>query len=139
MSRRTLQALLRIIGTVATLAGLRGVFQGAGEVPGGGLVSANVDSEYRFYASWYPIMGVLLLRAARRPETDTAMIRAGAAGYLLAATARGLSIRSHGLPHRSQRLLMGLELLIPAVLIPWQSKVAAAGLPKPRSGGIGSG
>lgn len=124
--RRGLQLTLRALGTVAVAAGTRGVVRGASEVPNPGAVSANVDSEYRFYAAWYPVFGVLLLRAARAPEREAVLIRACGAGSLLAATGRLLSVREHGTPHPSQRLLLGLELLIPAVIVPWQARVAGA-------------
>jgi hypothetical protein len=125
MSRRNLQILLRVLGGVATAAGTRGVVLGASEVLGGGPVSANVDSEYRFYASWYPIMGVLLLRAARHPDRETVVIRACAAGYFFAGSARLLSIRTRGLPHPFQQFLMALEFAIPVVVVPWQHRVRA--------------
>src|SRR5256885_9670931 len=36
--------------------------------------SANVDSEMRFFASWYAVLGVLVLCAARRPESETTIV-----------------------------------------------------------------
>ena len=124
MGRRGLQTVLTAIGVVATVAGASGVLRGSAEVKGGGPVSAPVDSEYRFYAAWYPVLGVLLLRAARRPETETAIVRACAAGFFLAACGRVLSIRSLGAPNSVQKFLLGAELVIPAVVVPWQSAVA---------------
>ena len=124
--RRRLQLALTTMGVVAITAGTRGVLQGAAEVPRSGDTSANVDSEYRFYASWYPIFGVLLLHAARAPERESVIVRACAAGSLLAATARVLSLRALGPPHASQRILMGVEFAIPAVLLPWHARVKAA-------------
>ena len=123
-NRRGLQMTLATIGGVATLAGANGVLRGAAEVIGGGPVSARVDSEYRFYASWYPVFGVLLLRAARQPEEERVVVRAGAAGFLLSACGRLLSIRRLGQPNALQKVLLGLELLIPAVILPWQERVS---------------
>jgi hypothetical protein len=97
---------------------------GASEVLGGGPVSTNIDSEYRFYASWYPVMGILLLRAARDPDRETFVIRACATGYFIAGSARLLSIRAKGLPHPFQQLLMALEFAIPVVVVPWQHRVS---------------
>ncbi len=79
MSRRGLQLALTVIGAVAVVFGGLGVARGAAGVLEGGKVSANVDSELRFFASWYAVLGALLLRAARRPETDGAIVRAFAA------------------------------------------------------------
>lgn len=124
MSRRRLQALITGIGTVATVAGADGVVRGGASVLGGGSVSANVDSEYRFHAAWYAVLGVLLLRAARRPEQETAVIRAAGAGFLVAACSRVLSWASVGKPHWWFRFLLALEFVIPAVMIPWQHQIA---------------
>lgn len=125
MNRRGLQGVLAAIGAVATVAGASGVIRGAAEVINGGPVSANVDSEYRFYAAWYHVLGLLMLRAARQPESASTIIRAGGAGFLLAASGRALSARSLGPPHPLQRVLMGIEFAIPAVIIPWQHEVAS--------------
>jgi hypothetical protein len=121
-----LQLVLGALGAVATAGGARGMVQGAAEVVDAGSYSANVDSEYRFYAAWYHVAGLVLLRAARRPEDATVMVRLFSAGLLTAACARLLSARMVGSPHRLQRLLMGLEFAIPVVLIPWQRQVAGA-------------
>ena len=138
--RTGLVALLTALGAVATFEGARGVVQGARQVVAGGPVSANVDSEYRFYSSWYAIFGLLLLGAARRPEHEARLVRAGAGGFLLAATGRALSARTAGPPHPLQRLLMAVEFGLPALLVPWQARVAeAAGqaetarVPRPKS------
>ena len=131
-SRAHLGAFLAAIGAVATIEGLRGVLQGAHQVIGGGLVSANVDSEYRFYSAWYAAMGVLLLHAARHPEREGPVVRAAAGGFLAAASGRALSARVSGPPHPTQRALMMVEFALPAILIPWQSRVAR-GRPQPRN------
>jgi hypothetical protein len=100
------------------------VLRGAGGVLEGGPVSANVDSEVRFFASWYAVLGVLVLKAARRPESEAAVVRACGAGFLLAAVGRVLSMRSAGRPHWLFRVLTGVELAVPVVIVPWQRRVA---------------
>ena len=126
VSRRGLQLVLGAIGAVAVGAGASAVVRGAAEVRDGGPVSANVDSEYRFYAAWYPVFGVLLLRAARAPESDAGIVRAAAAGFLLAACSRALSVWRLGPPHALQKVLMGLEFVIPVVVVPWQASVSSS-------------
>jgi hypothetical protein len=123
MSRRGLQLVLTVIGAVAVVFGGLGVVRGAAGVVEGGKVSANVDSEMRFFASWYAVLGALFLRAARRPESETTIVRAGGAGFFLAACGRTLSARTVGPPNRLFRTLMWLEFALPAVLVPWQSAV----------------
>jgi hypothetical protein len=123
-STRGLQAMLATIGTVATVAGTSAVVQGTSNVLHGGEASANVDSEFRFYASWYAVFGALLLRAARHPETETAVVRAAGAGFFVAGLGRVLSWRARGRPHVLFRALTAAELAIPVLIIPWQRRVA---------------
>jgi hypothetical protein len=125
-SRRGLQLVLTAIGAVATVAGSSAVVQGGANVLHGGDVSANVDSEFRFYASWYAVLGAMLLKAAHRPESEAPIIRACGAGFFVAACGRVLSMKSRGQPHTLFKILMAIEFVIPAVIIPWQSKVARA-------------
>src|SRR5215218_6703318 len=91
-SRQALRSALTGLGGLATVAGASGMIRGASEVVEAGPFSANVDSEYRFYAAWYHLVGLVLLRAAQRPEDARPVVRAVAAGLLAAASARVLSI-----------------------------------------------
>ena len=124
MHRRRLQLLLATIGAVATGAGLTSTLRGGASVVQGGPVSANVDSELRFYASWYVVFGALMLKAARRPEAEATIVRAGGAGFLLAACSRLLSRAALGRPHPSLEVLTAIEFAIPAVIVPWQAALA---------------
>ena len=112
------RAAMRVLGVVATLAGTRGLLVGSREVPDPGAVTASVDSEYRFYAAWYPVLGITILRGARQPVIDAAMVRAVAAGLGLAAAGRALSIRALGRPARSQMVLLGIEAVLSGALVP---------------------
>ena len=122
--------MLGAIGCVATGAGLFSVVRGTAGVPAGvpaaNDVPANVDSEFRFYASWYTVLGILVLRASRRPEAETVAVRACAGGFLLAAVSRLLSWRAVGRPSPFFRALAAVEFAIPAVLVPWQRSVRAS-------------
>lgn len=104
--------LLEVIGGIATLAGARGVVVGAAEAPGHAAVSANVDSEYRFYAAWYLVFGLTLLRAARRGSFDRARAQECAIGFGVAAAGRLLSARRLGPPSRGQQVLLAIEVVI---------------------------
>jgi uncharacterized protein DUF4345 len=118
--------LLTAIGAVATVAGARGVLRGSSEVDHGSPVPASVDSEYRFYASWYHVMGLLVLHAARRPESETAVVRVCAAGFFIAACGRLVSMRAVGPPPAVQKALMGVEFVLPVIVLPWQATLARA-------------
>lgn len=124
MHRRGLQLALATVGTVATAFGALGVLKGGEGALHGGNVSPNVDSEFRFFASWYTVLGVLVLRAARHPESEATVVRACAAGFFLAACGRVLSSRSVGAPSTFFKVLTGIEFALPAVIVPWQYLVS---------------
>jgi presenilin-like A22 family membrane protease len=127
MSRRGLQAVLLILGLVAVTFGTLTVLTGGSLVLDGGRVSASVDSELRFYAAWYAAAGVMVLRAVPRVESAGTTIRAICAVLIIAACARVLSIIVVGTPHPIFLALMGVEITIPVVVVPWQAAVARRG------------
>lgn len=132
--RRGLSSLLAALGGVALLTGGHDVLRGVPGVKGlaQGAVDASVDSELRFFAAWYAVAGVLMLRAARAPEREGATVRLLSAGWLLAALGRVLSLRAAGRPHALYRSLMGAEFAITGVLIPWQRAVEQLARSQPR-------
>jgi hypothetical protein len=119
-SRLGLQVLLGVVGVVAVVAGGSAVISGAAQVIGGEGFSVNVDSEFRFFAAWYVIAGVLLLRAIPDIEQHGRIVCTVAAGFVLAACGRLISIVSVGTPDRWYVLLTVVELVLPLVIIPWQ-------------------
>ena len=123
--RRGLQFVLGALGVVATGAGVDTMARGARSVLHGGDVSANVDSELRFYATWYVVLGQLLLKAARRPESHAQIVRACGVGFFAAACTRLLSARAAGPPHPFFRVLTVLEFAA-VVVIPWHRRVVAS-------------
>jgi hypothetical protein len=124
MSRRGLQVVLTFLGIVAVAAGGYTVLTGGDSVLDRGTVSAGVDSELRFYAAWYLVAGVLVLRAVRRVEAEALIVRAVGAAFFLAGGARLLSLVTVGRPHAFALVLMVLEFIIPVVIVPWQAVVA---------------
>lgn len=124
MSRRALQVVLVAIGAVAVVAGTTSLLTGTATIPGGDDVSPSVDSEMRFYAAWYVAAGILLLRSVPRVEDEVFIVRTIAATFFGAACARVISIVGNGSPEPWYLFLMAVELIIPAVIIPWQAMVA---------------
>jgi Domain of unknown function (DUF4345) len=106
------------------IAGSLSVVFGASSVLGAGDVTAEIDSEMRFYAVWYVVAGAFLLRATRRIESEAWTIRLIAAAFFVAGCSRILSWVAVGRPHLSQLILMVIELILPLVVIPWQASVA---------------
>ena len=124
MLRRGLQIAITTFGVVATIAGLSTVVLGAAGVLGGGPVSATIDSEIRFYSVWYVFAGVLALRTVPRVESEGFMLRLVFAALFFGGVARLLSILAVGRPHALSLVLLGLELVIPPIVLPWQAAVA---------------
>jgi hypothetical protein len=120
---RGLRILLTIVGVVMMVAGSLSVVFGASSVPRVGDVTADVDSEMRFYAVWYVVAGAFLLRATRRLESEAWTIRLVAAAFFVAGCSRILSWVVVGRPYTSQLILMVIELILPLVVIPWQAAV----------------
>ena len=133
MARRRLQVLLGAMGVVAAAAGADGVLRGASGVRAAGRVSADVDSEFRFFAAWYAAFGVLLLDAARGREGTERTVRIASGGLLAGAIGRVLSIRRFGRPSVLYRILMAIEIVLPVLVLAWRDR--ALGEPRTRLGG----
>ena len=122
--RRGLQILLAVVGAVAVVAGLSAVVFGAGQVLGPNRASANLDSELRFFAAWYVVIGVALLRTIPQIEREGQTIRFVAAGFFLAACGRAISMAVVGAPSPFYIALMAIEFVLPVVIVPWQRRVS---------------
>ena len=105
------------------VAGLLSVLFGAALQPREGVVAPDVDTEFRFYAVWYSVAGVILLRSAPRLESAGFTIRLIAAAFFVAGCARILSWVVVGRPYAQAIVLMVIELLVPVVVIPWLAAV----------------
>ena len=113
------------MGVGIVVIGLDSLLRGADSVPGTVSAPARVDSEIRFYAAWYVVAGALLLLAAVRLEhLRTTVVVAVGTGFFLAACGRALSWATVGDPETSQVILMVVEFVIPAVIVPLQLSVA---------------
>jgi hypothetical protein len=123
-SKRGLQGVVILFGVTALIFGLVAVITGGEGVRHGGPASANVDSEFRFFAAWYAGAGALLLSTVPRVEKEGRLIRAACGVLLLGAVGRVLSIAAVGRPDGFFLFLLALEVAIPLVLVPWQSAVA---------------
>lgn len=129
LALRVLGGTAVVMGAAGVLTGVRGVLDNRTVEPEPAAAapaappSPTVDSELRFFAAWYAVMGVVMLRASRRPDAEGATIALVAAGWLTAASGRVLSLRSTGRPHPLALTLMAVEFLVGALLVPWQQLV----------------
>jgi hypothetical protein len=113
-----------VLGAVACLAGLLTVLTGSGGMPGDSRATANVESELRFYATFWTGFGVLALYAARRPEREGRLLRGLSLFLFLAGVARAFAWLDAGRPDTEFLVLMGLELSLPLFIIWAQARVA---------------
>lgn len=124
--RRALQVFLGLLGAVAIAAGLLVVLGGAATVLDANAASASLDSELRFFAAWYVVAGVLILRAAPAPQAHRGLILAVSAALALAATGRVLSWLALGRPSDLAVALLVIEYLIALGLPLWQAAARRA-------------
>lgn len=113
--------LLGAVGAVAAIAGTSTVVRGTGGVTGRLARSgdASVDSELRFFAAWYIVAGIVMMRAARAPEQEAATVRLVSCGWAIAAAGRLLSMKASGHPHPLYSVLTGAEVAIAGCLGWW--------------------
>ena len=125
-SRRTLQSLWALLGSVALIAGLAALLVGPELVPGVKDPSANLDSEWRFFATWYATAGAVLLATVQRVESSGTVIRVVTAAFFLAGLGRVLSMAVVGVPDAIFVALTVIELALGPILVPWQRAVERA-------------
>ncbi|HYF25737.1 MAG TPA: DUF4345 domain-containing protein [Baekduia sp.] len=127
-SARALRRVVRLGGVVATAAGLHTMAAGAGSVPGRRAVPDRaLDSELRFYGTYYAAFGLALVRLAPRAHLDSGALRAAAATVWLAGAARAGGWRRHGPPTAAQQALLAIELIAPPVVAGWQARLLRSG------------
>jgi hypothetical protein len=96
---------------VTGLAGTAGM-RAAPPQPGSGL--ANVDSELRFYGTWYAASGLLTLEQARRGRPLHPM---HAAAWVVAGLARRRGTKAGVEPQRLFRMLGAAEIALGVILL----------------------
>lgn len=111
-------SLTAVAGGVALVAGLHQAATGLRGVAGAGAAAAldpraraSLDSELRFYGTWYAAAGALALR---HPEP---LRRALGPVWLGCAATRLLSLRTAGRPHPVLLLLAAAEAAVGTALV----------------------
>ena len=123
-ARRGLQALVALFGLVAVGTAVAEIAVGAALVSQGAAVPADVDSNYRFFAAFWLGAGLVLLWIVPRVESATAPLRAVTGLVFLGGLARLISIAAVGAPSAMFLGLLVLELVLPPIMISWQSRLA---------------
>lgn len=127
MSRRALQAVLGVGGTVAIVTGLLQIATGPLTLPGSPSADETVDSELRFLSAFWVAVGAVLLWLVPRVERETVTLRVVAAAIFLGGVARAVSLISVGEPHSTALVLMAIELIAPPIVVAWQAILARGG------------
>lgn len=121
-SRRTFQGVLALLGLVVLGTGTPDVVAGPAALPGSLDVSTTLDSNYRFFAGVWCALGIALLMAARRPESHGAVVRAVFGAVFFGGLTRAISYLAVGAPHAVYAAFIGVELVLPPVLMLWYGR-----------------
>jgi hypothetical protein len=107
-----------VLGAGATAHAFEAAFDAiSGPHPGEGAWPAVMDSELRFYAVLWGAYGLLLIAVARHIEARGRWLPWLALVFFLGGIGRLLSLVLVGPPHQVFVLLMGLELVLPPVIV----------------------
>jgi hypothetical protein len=129
-SKRLLQALFGALGVISILTGLIAVLAGPGGQVDGEAVNASVESEFRFFASFWIAFGAAALWVAARVDRETAVVRLLAVILFSAGLARVIAWIAAGTPHWSFLFLLGLELLLPPLILYSHAQLVRARAPQ---------
>ncbi|WP_189551184.1 DUF4345 domain-containing protein [Streptomyces lavendofoliae] len=122
-SRRVLRGVLVLLALFVLVTGLLEIVVGPSLLPGTPRVSTTVDSNYRFFAGIWCALGVVLLAVARRPAEHATAFRMAFGAVFLGGVARGVSYLDVGAPHPLHTAFIGVELLLPPLMLLWYARV----------------
>jgi hypothetical protein len=124
---RGLQIVFAALGVTAVLTGLVDIVGGPEALPGESAVGDTADNAFRFNAAFWVAFGVAALWLVPRLLAETTAVRWLAGALFLGGVARVISLIDVGEPHELFLALMGVELLLPPVIVVWQSRLVAKG------------
>jgi hypothetical protein len=114
---------LRVLAVVPIVGGLATVVFGSEIVRGHGASDAGVESELRFYATFYAGFGAYLWWIASAIAERGRELRAAAALLFCGGLARAVGVAVDGVPEADYLVLMGIELTLPWILVLWHSRL----------------
>lgn len=119
-----LRGLLLLFGVSVIGISLAHIVLGPIVIPGSVPVNATMDSEDRFYATFFLAYGVAVLWCLKGWRAKLREIRVLMAIFFLGGLARLVSIAAVGMPHSFFVVMTVIELLLPPFMI-WLSARAA--------------
>ena len=115
---------------MASAAGLHTAMTGARSIPGRrATADPLLESELRFYGTFYTAYGVAMLKLAHRADLPRRDVHALAAVLFAAGLARAGAWRSVGKPSHQQIVLLGLELAAPPAVVAWRTALESREAP----------
>lgn len=123
MSRRPLVTALAVLGVVPVATSLLAIIGGPGVAPGGEVVVASIDSEYRFVNVFWLAGGLILWWTLRRPAERALVTRVVLVIAASGGIARLISFAVVGPPHPVFIATIVLELVVVPLVIWWHARV----------------
>lgn len=127
--RKTLQILLGLLGTTVIGISLLHIALGPAAIPGGVPVNATMDSEDRFYATFFLAYGVALLWCIRDVEDKARVVHFLMLVFFAGGLARVVSMLAAGLPNAFFIAMTVVELVLPGVYSYLMYRVSTAAQP----------
>ncbi len=122
-SRHGFQWVLFALALVVVATALADIAVGPSVLPGRPEAGPTLDSNYRFFAGVWCAVGIVLLTALRDVERHALALRAVFGAVFLGGVARGVSYLAAGPPHALHTAFIGVELLLPPLLLLWSLRV----------------
>jgi hypothetical protein len=135
--KRLLQALVTALGVTAMVTGVFAVLTGPGAQVDGSEAAPSVESEYRFYAAFWIGYGAAALWVAPRVDREPVAVRALAVVLFAGGVARAIAWIASGRPHALFIVLLGLEFVIPVLVLVLQRQLAEPRVQAARRAGRG--
>ena len=121
---RALRVFLAGVAVLCVVTGALVVVGGSNVIPGGGSLPPSVESELRFFATWWLAAGVFVAWVRRDLERRGRELRAFLALVVLAGIARALAWADAGRPDTLFVVLMVIELVLPPLVAVWHARVS---------------
>ncbi len=123
-SKRTLQIVSYGLALIPLLTGCVGLLGVDDPLYAGLPRNVLLDTNLRFFAGFWLAMGLAMLWAARRIETETALYRAIWAAIFMGGVGRAISMLAVAPPPWPFIAFTGLELIGAPFFMVWQARVA---------------
>lgn len=123
-SKRCLQAVVAVLGTVPVAAGTAGVILGPAAFSDAGAWPIDLDSHVRYLSGIFLALGLTFYATVPSIERKTALFRLAAALVVAGGLARLLGLIVNGVPSAPHVAGLTLELVVVPALAVWQGRVA---------------